>query len=184
MCRRFCLLSIIHISVMICRSDILRGDVCICPWITILNASRHLRYVCIYWVALNTWLDGVGISITAHEQAQSNRTYNNFIVQSSLYRVHCLSMLKFCFGFVIFTLQLHPLQLSLIHLTNHNSWWHTVWRNTWRGVASVKAAQYMYWTVHNVLTCDVNEHARFATSCCEKACRHSLFRKREYHEFF
>ena len=40
----------------------------------------------------------------------------------------------------IFTLQLHPLRWSLIYLTNHNSWWYTVWRITWRGVATVKAA--------------------------------------------
>ena len=40
-------------------------------------------------------------------------------------------------------------------------------------MATIKTAHNVL-DLHNVLTCDVNEHSRSATSCCEKACRHSL----------
>jgi hypothetical protein len=63
---------------------------------------------------------------------------------------------------LIFILQLHPLRWSLIHLTNHNSWWYTgitVWHitGTWRGVATLKAA------------CTVLDSAQYFDMWCQQA---------------
>jgi hypothetical protein len=42
-----------------------------------------------------------------------------------------------------------------------------------RGVATVETLA-ISWTVHNVLTCDIDKQALFFTSCCEKAGCHSF----------